>query len=110
MTKRLWALVALLAGNLATGGAFADDTGFASSHDLRKEGGKTCMANHAHHGMGDGATKDSARAAAIRSWAEFTSWEYGSDWARWGRSASQSTRYIKAEKGWTANVESRPCR
>jgi hypothetical protein len=95
---------------LAAFAAHAEDTGFASSHDLRKEGGKTCMSEHAHFGSGDGATKDLARRAAIKSWFEYTAWEYGADWARWGKSASQSVKYTKAEKGWTADVESRPCK
>lgn len=104
------AALALCAALLTGVAANADDTGFATSHDLRKEGGKTCMAEHAHYGSGDARTKEAARASAIRSWAEFTAWEYGTDWARWGKSVSQKTGYVKAEKGWTANVESRPCR
>ncbi len=88
----------------------ADDTGFASSHTLRKEGGRLCMADHAHTGSGTAASKDAAKAAAIRAWADFTNQEYGSDWARFGRAAGAATRYTKEEKGWTATVDARPCK
>ncbi len=94
----------------AMGCALADETGFASSHTLRKEGGKLCMADHFHSGMGDGATKPAARIAAAKAWADFVDFEYGSDWARFGRAASVSVKYTKAETGWTATIEARPCR
>lgn len=90
--------------------AYAQDSGLASMHTLRKEGGKLCMADHFHAGSGDGATKAKARIAAIRSWADFTDFEYGPAWARFSRAASVTTRYTKAENGWTATVEARPCR
>lgn len=88
----------------------ADDTGLASSHTLRKEGGKTCFTDHYHSGSGDGATKDAARAVAARDWAGFVDFEYGSDWARFSRASSISVKYTKAEKGWTAWIEARPCK
>lgn len=90
--------------------AQAQDSGLASMHTLRKEGGKLCMADHFHAGSGEGATKAKARMAAIRSWADFTDFEYGRAWARFGRAASVTTRYTKAETGWSATVEARPCR
>ena len=93
-----------------SGPAQADDTGFASAHDLRKENGKLCMSDHAHSGYGTGPTKAAARASAIRAWADFTNLEYGSVWASYAASASQTTKYVKEEKGWGANVEGRPCR
>ncbi|MEZ5898717.1 MAG: hypothetical protein R3D51_04400 [Hyphomicrobiaceae bacterium] len=94
----------------ANSAANADETGLASSHTLRKEGGKLCMADHFHSGMGDGPTKAAARAAAARAWADFVDFEYGSNWTRFSRAASVSVKYTKAEKGWTATVEARPCR
>jgi hypothetical protein len=99
--------VFLLAASTA---AFADDTGLAYSHTLRKEGGRLCMADHFHTGSGEGLTKESARRAAIQSWAGFTNFEYGTVWARFSLARSQSTRFTKAEKGWSAYVEARPCR
>ena len=90
--------------------AAADETGLAGSHTLRKEGGKLCMADHFHGGTGEGATKVAARAAAARAWSDFVNFEYGSNWARFGRAASVSVKYTKAEKGWSASIEARPCK
>jgi len=88
----------------------ADDTGFAYAHDLRKEGGRLCMADHWHSGSGSGRTKGAAQRAAIRSWADFTNFEYGTVWARYSRAASKSARYTKESSGWGATVDARPCR
>jgi len=90
--------------------AFADDTGFAYAHSLRKEGGRSCMTDHFHSGSGSGRTKAAAQQAAVRSWANFTAFEYGSDWARWGAARSKSVRYTKESSGWSADVDARPCR
>ena len=43
--------------------------------------GKVCMNGHFHFGSGPGSSKRAATKAAIRSWAGFTSFEYGSAWA-----------------------------
>lgn len=104
-----FAIIAI--GSLAMStGALADDTGLAYSHDLRKEGGRLCMSDHYHSGSGSGRTKAAAQAAAARSWADFTNFEYGSAWARWSLARSKSVRYTKAESGWSADVDGRPCR
>jgi hypothetical protein len=102
-----------LAGSLLIAGfapAVADDTGFAYSHTLRKERGRLCMADHWHSGSGEGRTKAAARKAAIRSWADFTNFEYGTAWARFSLAASPQTRYSKASNGWAASIDARPCR
>ncbi len=106
------ALLALAGGILlaASTTVFADDTGVASIHTLRREGGRLCMADHFHAGSGEGRSKGAARAAAVRSWAEFTDLEYGTVWAHFSLARNQSTRYVKADKGWSAYVEARPCR
>ncbi|MGQ0456866.1 MAG: hypothetical protein ACT4OU_07375 [Hyphomicrobium sp.] len=108
MKRHAGALIATFACLVAP--TYADDTGFAASHDLRKEGGRTCMSEHAHSASGDGKTKASARVAALKEWYVYTAGEYGSDWANWSKSGSQKTAYTKAETGWTATVESRPCK
>jgi hypothetical protein len=95
---------------LLSGSLEAAVTGMAASHDLRREGGRLCMSSHSHSGYGTGKTKSSARRAAIRSWAEFTTFEYGRRWGSYSRSRSKSTRYTKEVKGWSATVEGRPCR
>jgi hypothetical protein len=105
------ALLALAgAFSLATTAAVADDTGLAYSHTLRKEGGRTCMADHYHSGSGEGHSKETARASAVRSWIDFTNFEYGTAWARFGAAGSPSTHYAKEASGWSAVVEARPCK
>lgn len=90
--------------------ANAADEGLAGSHDLRKEAGKLCMSEHGHSGSGTGASKEAARRAAIVSWNEFTTFEYGRAWGSYANSAGQKTSYTKEASGWSATVESRPCR
>ena len=92
-----------------TAPAFADETGLAAMHAWRKEKGKTCMVDHFHHGSGEGRTKSRARAAAIRSWQEFTAFEYGTNWAYFRYAGSKSIGYTKTAGGWRASVEARPC-
>jgi len=102
-----------LAGMLLLGNApavLADDTGLAYSHTLRKERGRLCMADHWHSGSGEGRTKATARRAAIRSWAGFTNFEYGTAWAHFSLAASPTTQYAKADRGWSASIDARPCR
>lgn len=102
------ALVVL--GVFVSTAAAADDTGVASMHTFVKSGGKTCFADHAHSGTGDGVTKAAAEAAARKEWYAYTAGEYGTDWASWAKSAAKKVTYTKAEKGWSATVESRPCK
>jgi hypothetical protein len=94
----------------ASPAVLADDTGLASMHDLRREGGRLCMSDHYHSGSGEGPSKAAARAAAIRAWSDFTNFEYGSVWAHFSRAGSQSVRYGKTAGGWSADVDARPCR
>lgn len=109
MTKAIAAMGAVFA-LVTTTAAYADDTGLAYAHDLRKEGGRLCMSDHYHSGAGEGRTKGAAQKAAIRSWMDFTNFEYGTVWARFSRAASKTTRYTKESNGWSASVEGRPCR
>ncbi len=101
----------LIAGLALTAGTvLAEDSSLAASHDLAKEGGRLCMSNHAHTGSAEAATKPAARAAAIRSWAEFTNFEYGRSWASFSAAAGSTTRYTKETTGWSATVDARPCK
>lgn len=110
MNGRSICAVLMLAHATAITPALADDTGFASAHDLRREGGRLCMTSHFHSGSGDGPTKPAAMKAAHQAWYDYTAWEYGSDWARWGKSASKGVNYTKNSAGWSATIESRPCK
>ncbi len=89
----------------------ADDTGFASMHTLRREGGRLCMADHWHYGSsGVQRSRSAAQRAAIRSWQDFTDLEYGSNWARYSRAASRRMSCSQASGGFTCDAEGRPCR
>jgi hypothetical protein len=112
MTTRVCArfgLAAILATS-ALGAAMADETGFASMHSQARVGGKTCMTDHYHYGSGTGRTKAAAERAAIGSWASFTDFEYGSDWARFGKAAGKRISCTKSPSGYDCQVEARPCR
>jgi hypothetical protein len=91
--------------------ALADETGLASMHALRREGGRTCMADHWHYGSsGSHRSRAVAQGASIRSWVDFTDLEYGSTWARWGRAASKRMGCSRSGAGWNCDAEARPCR
>jgi hypothetical protein len=93
--------------------ALADDTGVAGIHEQRREGGRTCFVDHYHYGSSAGLpSKKAAFAAGIKSWADFTDFEYGSDWARWSRASSKSAKCSQAGLGgsWSCDISARPCR
>lgn len=107
---RILISAALLITVCAGSAARADETGFASMHDQRRESGKLCMTTHFHNGSGSGATKKAALRAAVQGYVEYTAFEYGTTWARWSNAASKSVSYTKESSGWGANVEARPCK
>ncbi|MDQ8698291.1 hypothetical protein [Hyphomicrobium sp. LHD-15] len=90
--------------------AAADDTGFAYMHDLRKEGGRTCFTDHYHYGSGSGGSKAAAQKDAIVSWASFTDFEYGSDWARYSKAASKGVTCSGSGGSFSCQIEARPCK
>ncbi len=106
------ATIVLAAGLFAAPfAAFAQEvTGLAAMHDMRRERGKLCMSDHVHTGSGTGSTKEAARRAAIRSWIDFTDFEYGGRWASFAHAAGATTRFTKETNGWSASVDARPCR
>ena len=92
---------------------FAHDTGLATAlHDARRERGKLCLSSHFHDGYSSGQrSKKEAETVAIRAWAEFTAFEYGTDWARWSRAASRGLSCSRdASGGWGCHAQARPCR
>lgn len=110
LRRSLFTAASLSVFALPIGASHADDTGFASMHSMTKSGGLTCFSDHAHAGSGTGKTKQAAFNAALKDWWSYTAGEYGSDWAQWRKSASKSIKYSKAEDGWSATIESRPCK
>jgi hypothetical protein len=111
--RPLFALVSVfaLATALAQSApARADETGVAGIHTWVRTGGKTCLVDHYHDGSGSGSTRGGAQASAIRAWAEFTSWEYGTSWGRYGLAVSKSMSCDHGMGGWSCSTSARPCR
>jgi hypothetical protein len=92
--------------------ASADESGLAAMHDWKQEKRAICMATHFHDGAGEGATRKDAEKAAVLAWREFTSFEYGSDWDSYNRSASKTMDCfeIAGTKKWSCSTSSRPCK
>jgi len=90
----------------------ADDTGVAQLlHSMRREGKRLCLSDHFHDGYSSGgASKKAAEAAAIKAWAEFTAWEYGTDWAVWPRAGSKKINCEQSGGGWGCHAEARACK
>ena len=88
----------------------AAETGVASIHSWVRVGGKTCLVDHYHDGSGSGASRGSAQSAAIRAWAEFTTWEYGSSWGRYGLAVGKSMNCDRGMSGWSCSTSARACR
>jgi hypothetical protein len=88
----------------------AQETGIAEIHQWVKIGRKTCMLDHFHDGSGSGSTRAEAERAAIKAWAEFTAWEYGTPWGRYSIAASRKADCSRSSGGWTCAVQARPCR
>jgi hypothetical protein len=102
---------ATVAMSIWASATWADDTGVASIHALRREGGRICMVDHWHFGSsGAQRSQGVAQRTAIRAWQEFTDFEYGSDWARFSRAAAKRVRCSRRSAGWYCDVEARPCR
>jgi hypothetical protein len=99
--------VALFAGEAV---GQSQETGLAEIHTWIKVGRKTCMVDHFHDGSGTGPTRAAAQREAIRSWVEFTAWEYGNPWGRYAIAASRKMTCSRESEGWRCSVEARPCR
>lgn len=89
--------------------ASANQTGLDGIHAKMRVGKKVCFDGHSHSGYGAGPSKKVAEYAAIKSWADFTALEYGSDWAVYGKSYKPSMRCSQSAAGWTCDLEATPC-
>jgi hypothetical protein len=91
----------------------ADETGLAAMHEQRRERGRVCFVDHYHYGSSAGQpSKRAAVVMAVKSWAGFTDFEYGSLWAHWSRAASKKVKCGRAGPGgaWSCDISARPCR
>jgi hypothetical protein len=105
-------LLATVALMVATAGAHAaTDGALVGLHDLRREGGKTCMSEHLHSGSSSGEpTRGRAEAGALRSWADFTALEYGAHWGSTSLAGSKAMKCSQGPSGWSCDFEARPCK
>jgi hypothetical protein len=99
-----------LAWGISVGSAAAQEVGLAGLHTWVRAGGKTCMLDHFHDGSGSGATRAQAQAAAVRSWIDFTAWEYGRRWGSFANAVSKRVSCSGAGGSYSCSVSARPCR
>lgn len=82
----------------------------ADMHAKVRVGGKLCFADHSHSGSSSGhSSRKAAEMAAIRSWQDFTAWEYGSAWGSYSTAVGKSMN-CSGGGSWGCNVDARPCR
>lgn len=115
VSRRLATLAAaatiMVGGGLVSRAAVADETGLASMHAWVKVRGATCYADHTHYASSVGhKDKKTAMAAAVKSWVEFTAWEYGTAWANFNKAVAKKADCKQSSSGWSCDVEARPCR
>ena len=109
--QSLAAVVMAAAWGSASSPAVADETGLASMHEWVKVRGAICYADHTHYASSVGhRDKKSAMAAAVKSWVEFTAWEYGTTWANYNRATAKKADCKQSSSGWSCDIEARPCR
>jgi hypothetical protein len=76
-----------------------------------KVSGKTCFKSHQHYGESPPwPSKRGAKAAAIRKWESFTTWEYGKAWGRYSNATGRSLSCSQAKGRWICKTSARPCR
>jgi hypothetical protein len=93
------------------GGASDQDSALVGLHDLRREGGLTCMIGHTHVGTSSGQpSRKAAEVAAQRDWASFTAWEYGSHWGNPGLAGNKTMNCSGGGSSYACEFEARPCR
>jgi len=93
--------------------ASAQGLGLAGIHEWVRVGSKTCMKDHFHNGSSSAMpTRKAAEIEAMRSWQDFTAWEYGRAWGsfRMAESKSVSCSGKNADRSWSCQVSARPCR
>lgn len=103
--------IAVAAGMLLCTVMQAHAQGLVDLHAKIRVGNKICMADHFHDGNGSSSrSQKDAEAAAVRSWQDFTGWEYGSAWGNFWIAASRGIRCSRDGAGWSCHVQARPCR
>ena len=87
------------------------ETGLVGLHSKVVIGRKLCMSDHYHSGNSTGQpSKKAAEVAAIRSWQDFTGWEYGGAWGNYQNAESKRLSCSGSGRDWSCSVDARPCR
>jgi hypothetical protein len=107
--KRLLA-AALVMGVALSGSVLAQETGLDNLHTQARVGNKVCMTEHEHYGEGTMASKQGATQAAIRSWADFTAFEYGPPWGSYALAAAKKMECSQTGSQWLCKTSARPCK
>lgn len=85
--------------------------GLSELHSKVIVGKKICFADHYHSGSSNGqSSREAAEKAAIRSWVDFTSWEYGRQWGDFWTAVGRRIKCGGSGNNWSCDVEARPCR
>jgi hypothetical protein len=80
-------------------------------HELRREGNLVCIVDHTHLNSSAGQpSRKAAEVAAMRAWASFTAWEYGSHWGNPALSANKTMKCSGSNNSYGCDFEARPCR
>jgi hypothetical protein len=102
---------AVACGGVVSSAHAASDGALVGLHELRREGNKTCMADHFHNGSTYGArTRSQAEALALRNWSEFTAMEYGGHWGSPSLASSKTMKCALGASGWNCDFDARPCK
>lgn len=85
--------------------------GLAGIHEWTRVGNKICMTDHYHDGQSAGMkSRKDAEIAAIKSWQDFTGWEYGAAWGTFKNAESKGIKCSGSGSTWGCSVQARPCR
>ncbi len=84
--------------------------GLDGLHAKIQVGNRLCMAGHAHHGSGSGATREQALADAAHGWGSFTALEYGQVWGDFRVAHNQTVSCAPSGGGWSCSLTASPCR
>lgn len=69
-----------------------------------------CFKDHYHYGSsGPQASRKAAEAAAIQSWADFVSFEYGNAYGNFKIAQSKGMNCSESGGSWSCSLEARPC-
>ncbi len=98
-------------GMICFGGMSVAAQGLTDLHDKVRVGNKICFSDHYHDGSSSGhKSRDAAEAAAVKTWQNFTAWEYGSAWGNFWIAANRGVKCDQSGGAWSCHVQAKACR